>query len=101
AAWIYGSFWTDHFSPNSDLDIAVAGLIGDRWELTATLSEALHRDVDLLELDHSDPIIGFQVLAHGLSILDEHKAVARIEGEVLSMYLDWKVARRPIEEAHA
>lgn len=101
AAWIYGSFWGTHFGPQSDVDIAVAGLQGDRFELAADLSAALEREVDVIEIDHSDPIIGFQVLAHGLRILDDRGLGDRIEGDVLAMYLDWKVTRRPIELSHA
>ncbi len=100
-AWVYGSFWGAHFGPESDVDIAVAGLEGDRFELAADLSAALEREVDVIEIDHSDPIIGFQVLARGLRILDDCGLGDRIEGDVLAMYLDWKVTRRPIELSHA
>lgn len=100
-AWIYGSFWSPRFAPKSDLDLAVAGLRCNRDELADALTSSLGRSVDLLDLDRADPIIGFQVLAHGLVIYDPDGRAARVEGQVLAAYLDWKVARRPIEAAQS
>ena len=103
-AFVFGSFGTPAFGDESDLDLAVD--FGrrlesrERFELGGQLDEAAGRRVDLVDLRSADPIISMQVLRTGRAFLvaDPH-ALAVFQMTAPSRYFDWKISRRPVEEA--
>ena len=103
-AFVFGSFGTPAFGDESDLDLAVD--FGrrlesrERFELAGQLSEATGRRMDLVDLRNADPIISMQVLRTGRTFLvaDAH-ALAVFRMTAPSRYFDWKISRRPVEEA--
>jgi uncharacterized protein len=103
-ALVFGSFGTPSFGPESDLDVAVSfprALSGmDLVSLAGRLETAAGRRVDVVDLRRADPIIAMQVLRNGRPILvTEPRALAEFQMYTPSRYFDWKITRRPIEEA--
>lgn len=103
-AIVFGSFGTPVFRDDSDLDLAAD--FGrplssrERFDLSRRLAEAAGRGVDLIDLRNADPIIAMQILRTGQPFLvhDAH-ALAVFRMTVPSLYFDWKLCRRPVEEA--
>ena len=100
---IFGSFGTERFGPESDVDLAVrfqrplppAELFG----LLRRLTEIAGRKVDLVDLGSADPIIAMQVLRHGRPLLVRDRAAFEsFRMTTPSRYFDWKLSRRPVEE---
>ena len=103
-ALVFGSFGTPSFGPESDLDIAVsfprALPAMDLVSLVGRLETAAGRRMDVVDLRRADPIIAMQVLRNGRPILvAEPRALAEFQMYTPSRYFDWKITRRPIEEA--
>ena len=103
-AFVFGSFGTPGFRDESDLDLAVdfgRPLRPDeRFDLASRLAEATGRRVDLVDLRNADPIIAMQVLGTGRPLV-VHDALALdvFRMTAPSLYFDWKVSRRPVEDA--
>lgn len=103
-AFVFGSFGTSGFRDESDLDLAVdfgRPLASDeRFALASRLAEAAARPVDLVDLRNADPIIAMQVLRTGRPFL-VHDALALdvFRMTAPSLYFDWKISRKPVEEA--
>lgn len=103
-AFVFGSFGTPSFGDESDLDLAVDFgrrlELRERLELAGELGDATRRCIDLVDLWSADPIISMQVLRTGKAFLvaDPH-ALAVFRMTVPSRYFDWKISRRPVEEA--
>ncbi|HYN42018.1 MAG TPA: nucleotidyltransferase domain-containing protein [Thermoanaerobaculia bacterium] len=103
-AFVFGSFGTPVFRDDSDLDLAAD--FGhplssrERFDLSSRLAEAVGRAVDLIDLRNADPIIAMQILRTGQPFLvhDAH-ALAVFRMTAPSIYFDWKLCRRPVEEA--
>jgi predicted nucleotidyltransferase len=72
-ATLFGSAVRDQLTDQSDLDIAVAALtilpLALRLELADRLTQALHREVDLIDLQAVSGTILEQSLCHGRIIL--------------------------------
>lgn len=103
-AFVFGSFGTPAFGDESDLDLAVD--FGrrleprERFDLAGRLDEAAGRRVDLVDLRSADPIISMQVLRTGRAFLvADPRALAVFRMTAPSRYFDWKISRRPVEEA--
>ena len=102
-ALVFGSFGTERFGPDSDIDLAVRfprplppGAI---LSLIHRLSEISNRRVDLVDLGSADPIIAMQVLRHGRPLLVRDRAAFEtFRMTTPSRYFDWKLSRRPVEE---
>lgn len=102
-ALVFGSFGTDRFGPESDIDLAVRFPkplpIAERFDLAQRLSEIAGRNVDLVDLATADPIIAMQVLRHGKPLLvHDRAAFETFRMTAPSRYFDWKLSRRPVEE---
>ncbi len=71
-ATLFGSAARDRMSPMSDVDIAVAGAaplgFETRLELTVALSERLHREVDLVDLQSVSGLIMTEALCKGVLV---------------------------------
>jgi predicted nucleotidyltransferase len=103
-ALVFGSFGTPSFGPESDLDVAVsfprALPAMDLVSLAGRLETAAGRRVDVVDLRRADPVIAMQVLRNGRPILvAEPRALAEFQMYTPPRYFDWKITRRPIEEA--
>ncbi len=102
-ALVFGSFGTERFRPESDLDLAVRFpkplTQVEILELTQRISEIAGRTVDLVDLGSADPIIAMQVLRHGRPLLVRDRAAFEtFRMTTPSRYFDWKLSRRPVEE---
>jgi uncharacterized protein len=102
--WLFGSEAAGTARQDSDLDLAALFRrrsstleILDAREELATI---LHRDVDLVDLDQTSPILGMQVLRHGRLLVD-HDPRRRYAffSRTVSMYEDVKISRREAERA--
>lgn len=103
-AFVFGSWGTPAFREESDLDLAIdLGHVlsfRERVDLVGALGEATGRAVDLVDLRSADPIIAMQVLRTGRAFLvTDGKALAVFRMTAPSRYFDWKLSRRPVEEA--
>ncbi len=103
-AFVFGSYGTPRFNSKSDLDIAVdfgrslppREFLG----LASRLSNRVERSVDLVDLRSADPIIAMQILRTGKPFLVRDRAALLVfQMTVPSLYFDWKISRRPVEEA--
>lgn len=103
-AYVFGSYGTPAFGPASDLDVAASfGRVltfDEKLARRAALERAAGRPVDLVDLDAADPIIRMQVLRTGRPFLvaDSH-AQHEFAMYALAAYFDWKISRRPVEDA--
>jgi predicted nucleotidyltransferase len=103
-AFVFGSYGTPAFGPESDLDIAVQfpkALTGEEFiTLAGGLDEAAGRRVDVVDIRKADPIIAMQVLRNGRPFLvADWRALTEFQMYTPSRYFDWKVCRRQVEEA--
>jgi predicted nucleotidyltransferase len=103
-AIVFGSFGTAAFGPGSDLDVAVRfpkALSGEELiSLAGRLEEAARRRVDIVDLHAADPIISMQVLRNGRPFLvADRRALLDFQMYTPARYFDWKICRRPVEEA--
>ena len=103
-AFVFGSFGTPAFGDQSDLDLAVD--FGrpleseERFDISSRLGEAAGRTVDLVDLRAADPIIAMQVLKTGRPFaVHDTLALDVFRMTAPSVYFDWKLSRRPVEEA--
>jgi len=106
AAYIFGSFGTDRFNSDSDIDIGVLyakmpGKTFDKayFELKGKLEEAVGNEVDLVILNSSSPILCMQVLKHGRKIFEKDTRTANeFFVRTVGSYADLKKVRSPIEQ---
>jgi hypothetical protein len=101
--WLYGSEAQGTAKPGSDVDLA--GLFRRRTEplevfdARTDLEEILHREVDLVDLDQTSPVLGMQVLKYGRLLVDSnpnrrHDAYSRL----LGLYEGVKLIRREVDK---
>jgi predicted nucleotidyltransferase len=100
--WLYGSEAQGTAKPDSDVDLAA--LFRRRTEplevfdARSDLEEILHREVDLVDLDQTSPILGMQVLRHGHLLVDRNPGRRHDAfGRILGLYEDVKILRREME----
>jgi uncharacterized protein len=103
AVYLYGSFLSDSFSDESDLDIAVKAdnrLDNQkRWRIQEDLASIYGRDVDLLDLYRASLVMQFEVISSGERIYcAAENTIALYETLVYSRYLDFNQIRKPIIE---
>ena len=102
-ALVFGSYGTERFGPESDVDLAVRypGPLPPKEfvDLLHRLNSLSGRAVDLVDLASADPIIAMQVLRNGRPLLARDRAALEsFRMTTPSRYFDWKVSRRPVEE---
>jgi len=102
--WLYGSEAGGTARTDSDVDLAA--LFRRRpdplevLDARADLEELLHRDVDLVDLDQTSPILGMQVLKHGRLLEDRNPGRRHAAfGRILGLYEDVQILRREVEQA--
>jgi predicted nucleotidyltransferase len=101
--WLYGSEAQGTANPNSDVDLAA--LFRRRpeplevFDARTDLEEILHREVDLVDLDQTSPILGMQVLKHGRLLVDRNPGRRHnVFGRIIGLYEDVKILRREGEK---
>lgn len=102
-AFLFGSLARKTARPDSDADVAVLfaeppsplGLL----DLRTSLEEHLKRDVDLISLNSTGPVIKMQVLKTGIKILGTRAAYEEFFVRTVREYDDFKQIIAPQEEA--
>ena len=101
--WLYGSEAQGTAQAGSDVDLAA--LFRCRPEplevldARTDLEEILQREVDLVDLDQTSPILGMQVLKYGRLLADRNPGRRHIAfGRILGLYEDVKILRREGEK---
>ena len=78
-AYVFGSAARDRLTRHSDIDVAVAAdtklSLETHIELITQLSQALHREVDVVDLQDVSGEILQQSLCHGVQILQKDTAL--------------------------
>ena len=104
AVYLFGSITTEHFTAQSDVDVAV--LTPEpleplfRWELIQRLANELNRDVDLIDLTTATTVVQFQVVSTGECIFAaDPTAMEWWELKVYQLYLTLNDDRKPILDA--
>ena len=104
AVYLFGSVVTEHFTEDSDIDIAVLtsepmdALL--RWKLIQQLAIALNRDVDLVDMTTASTVMQFQVVSTGERIFTADATTMEWwELKVYQLYLTLNDDRKPILEA--
>jgi predicted nucleotidyltransferase len=101
--YLMGSLGTDRFHAESDIDIAAFFNkevdFDCRINLISKLEDRLHREVDLVSLNHIDPIFSRQVLETGRLLLCKDEGfLLNWKTHQMSLYIDLKQSRKVIEE---
>ena len=106
AAVVCGSAATGRLGPHSDLDLALLfarETVPDAFatlEMRGELEQLARRDVDLIVLNRASTIIAFQAIKYGYVIAcHDPDAYQRYVVRLITEYADFKIIRRPIEEA--
>ena len=105
-AYVFGSYGTPSFGPESDVDIAVSFAprrlaSKEFFALASDLEDVAGRKVDLADLLVCDPILRMQVLRRGRVIfVRDARALSEFRMKTPSLYFDVKISRRAVEEAH-
>ena len=103
-AWLFGSALTGQLRADSDIDLAVwCGLPIDgvrRFEVQRELGVMLDRDVDLVDLATAGTLLGKEVVADGIVLLQrDPDAVLDFHARTLSDYARLMDATRDIRES--
>lgn len=93
---LYGSAARDQLRDHSDVDIA----IGAGWPLTGeehrnlqhAFSQALEREVDLVDLEGLTGLLGEKLWTEGLFLLKDHDLIVKYTGKVQAFVEDVKPA---------
>jgi uncharacterized protein len=101
AIYRFGSSASGGFRPESDVDLAVLGRepLGavERFDLQERLANALHRDVDLVDLLAASTVMRMQVVSRGLRTFDASPGERqRFENYVFSSYARLNEERRAL-----
>lgn len=102
--YVFGSYGTPFFGPESDIDIAVllphdtvVQPAGNWAELRTDLAMTLGREIDLISVRTVNTILQFQVIEHGTRIAaPDLTACGLFEVQVYKMYLELRNWRAPI-----
>lgn len=106
AGVLFGSGAAGRLRPDSDLDLAL--LFASEHEpderavlqMRADLETLVRRDVDLIVLNRASTILAFQVARYGtLLFCRDRVAYQHFLVRLISEYADFKIIRRPIEQA--
>jgi len=103
-ALVFGSAATGCPAPASDLDLAVMFPRPlepeERLALAAEIAALVRREVDLVDLRRAGTIVKMQVLRHGRPVVvNDPAALRRFAMYTPLEYHDFKILRRPAEEA--
>jgi predicted nucleotidyltransferase len=103
AIYVYGSFARGEEWPSSDLDLAVllppARKIENLLDIMSSVSERVHRDVDVVDLRRAGDVLRREVLTDGQTLyVSEPDQVLAWEGAAMSQYARHREEIRDILE---
>lgn len=101
--FLMGSYGTDRFHKESDIDLAVffkkATLSEEKRNCWLELEKIFSREVDLVELNAIDPIFGHQVLETGRLLFSGNPGLLlQWKATQTSLYIDFKMDRAIVEK---
>ena len=90
---LFGSAVSGRLRNDSDVDIAIAGKVPFSWErlqeIRTALSKALHREIDLIDLNASEGMIRHQALTKGtVVIVKNRRLMARLMTDIVYFAAD-------------
>ena len=102
-AFLFGSSTRDRLRPSSDVDIGVLFKTVPEMDalndLTGELSSILKREVDLVVLNHTSPVLKMQILKNGILIYSSSKKYFhQFFADTVNQYDDLKRIRKNCEE---
>ena len=103
AIYIFGSYASKDFTPQSDIDIAFLSKTTlttvEIWDISSTLSNLLKIDVDLIDLKSTNTVFRFEIIHKGIKIYeDDKKTVEQFEDLTYSFYIELNEIRASIIE---
>jgi len=103
AIYIFGSYASDNFTSQSDIDIAFLNKKSltpiEIWDISSTLSNLLMIDVDLIDLKNTNTVFRFEIIHKGIKIYEaDKKTVEKFEDLTYSFYLELNELRASIIE---
>lgn len=102
--YLYGSFGTPYATAQSDIDLAILAKKKysplECWQLAQKASNAMQRDIDLIDLLQASTVFRFQIVSTAKRIYCKDKlACDCFEMTVYSAYLRFNEERREILQA--
>lgn len=99
--YLFGTFGTDYERKDSDIDLAILGeKVPDTvalWNIAQEIAQAIHRDVDLINLGESSTVFRYQVITEGKRIFTSNTLLCdQFELQALSRYYHFNEARQDI-----
>lgn len=99
--YLFGTAGTEFERSDSDIDIAIlcSSKLSDlsRWELAQKIALALHRDVDIIDLQAASTVFRFQIVNTGRKIYYQDKKTCDFfEIMVYSSYLHFNEERQQL-----
>jgi len=103
AIYIFGSYASKDFTPQSDIDIAFLSKTTlttvEIWDISSTLSNLLKIDVDLIDLKSTNTVFRFEIIHKGIKIYeDDKKTVEQFEDLTYLFYIELNEIRASIIE---
>jgi len=107
AVYLYGSFVTDKYSKDSDIDIALLTTqyknktesYKARIRYQTELSKLLRKDVDIVLLQEANEILAYQILKKGEMILERNRDIHRnFKAIKLIQCIDFKFLENRMQE---
>ena len=107
AAYLFGSYAKNKSKPTSDLDLAL--LTSDargkrkkfekRMRFNGELSRLLKKEVDLIFLEESSDLLGYEIIKTGKLIYEANKAKHRyLAAKIVLKYLDFQYIQKIMEQ---
>lgn len=105
AVYLFGSYGRGRARLDSDVDIAVlfeyrrVPDLNQQLQIKLDLASLLKKDVDLVVLNRANSVLKFQVLKHGVMILNQNRKLAGdFFARVVTEYADLKRVRAAMEQ---
>jgi len=107
AAYLFGSYAKNRPKPSSDLDLAFLTTypkstkkrFEQRMRLSGELSHVLGRNVDLIFLEESSDLLGYEVLKTGKLVYESNKDKHReAVAKIVMKYLDFQYIQKIMEQ---
>lgn len=101
--YLMGSYGTERFNKSSDIDVAAYFKNEPTWlelqSIKNKIETQLSHDLDLVSLNHIDPIYGRQVLENGrLLYCADDALLLSWKVKTQSVYFDFKFSRKIVED---
>ena len=103
-AFLFGSSVANRMHPASDVDIGIlfkaAPNLHEVNDLASRLSSRIQREIDLVVLNQASPVLGMQILKHGVLIYaSDRKHYHQFFVDTVNQYDDLKRIRKNCEDS--